>query len=153
MLQRRGAFSMLHVPYTGAAPLVTDLIAGRVDTAFVNAPAAMPHVESGRLRYLAATPRQRIPVLPDVPTLTEAFPGLAFEMWYGMLGPASMPAPIVDRLQRAFRQVIRMPEISERLQRDTFVPVGSSPEEFASQIRADILRFQELVASLGLRAQ
>lgn len=153
MLQARGSFSLLHVPYAGAAPLVTDLIAGRVDTAFLNVPAVQPHVESGRLRMLAATTRTRIPSLPDVPALSETFPDLAFEMWYGIMGPARMPPPVLDRMQRELRRIIREPDIAERLRRDTFVPVGSTPEEFAAQIRMDLDRFRQLVSRLGLRAQ
>jgi len=153
MLQARGGFSLLHVPYAGAAPLVTDLIAGRVDTAFLNVPAVQPHVESGRLRMLAATTRTRIPSLPDVPALSETFPDLAFEMWYGIMGPARMPPPVLDRMQRELRRIIREPDIAERLRRDTFVPVGSTPEEFTAQIRMDLDRFRELVSRLGLRAQ
>jgi tripartite-type tricarboxylate transporter receptor subunit TctC len=102
-----GADKLLHVPYKGAGPVMTDLMAGRVDLHFASLPAALPHVRSGKLRALAVTSAQRIPAFPDAPTLIESgYPGFEYYVFYGVLVPTGTPAPIVARLNAEINRAI-----------------------------------------------
>ena len=120
----------VHVPYKGSAPLITDLVAGHVPVAFDNLPASLPHIQSGKLRALAVAGAQRSPALPDVPTLTEA--GLAdsvVEPWFGVYGPAGLPAPVLQRLQTALQEALAEPTVKDKLLAAGFTPRSSSAAE------------------------
>jgi tripartite-type tricarboxylate transporter receptor subunit TctC len=140
-----------HVPYPGAAPLVTDLLAGRVDISLLGLPAVAPHVASGQIRALAITSARPPRIAPDMPTLSRTLPGFETETWYGMLGPARLPPEILAKLHREFAAAIRSPEISAILVRDSYEPVGNSPEEFGTLIRRDLETYRGLVRRIDLR--
>lgn len=140
----------VHVPYKGSAPLVTDLIGGRVPVAFDNLPASLPHIQAGKLRALAVAGAQRSPALPDVPTLAEA--GLndyAVEPWFGVYGPAGLPAPVVQRLEQALAQALADPAVKDKLVAAGFTPRSGS----AAELQALTLREYERLGKVARQAQ
>lgn len=123
----------VHVPYKGSAPLITDVIGGQVPAAFDNLPASLPHIRAGKLHALAVAGAQRSPSLPDVPTLAEAgLPGYAVEPWFGVYGPAGIPTPIVQRLQKALQDALADPAVKEKLLAAGFSPRSSTAAELAN---------------------
>ena len=129
---------MLHVPYRGTGPQLTDLLAGRLDAASVGAPAVMQFIKAGKLRCIATGTTTRLPQLPDVPTVAEqGFPGFEMTQWYGLMAPASLPQAAADKLAAAAAKAMREPVALEHLAKDAAIGVGSSPTEFASFIAAE----------------
>src|SRR5688572_11026257 len=124
---------MVHVPYRGTGPQLTDLLAGRLDAASVGAAAVMQFIKTGKLRCIATGTTQRIPQLPDVPTVAEqGYPGFEMTQWYGLLAPASMPQAAIDKLAVAAAASVKAPAASEKLGADAAIGVGDSPAEFAA---------------------
>lgn len=143
----------VHVPYKGAAPALTDLVAGRLQLSFDNIPPALPHIRAGRLRALAVTSPRRSPLLPDLPTVTEA--GLAkFEVtaWFGLLVPAGTPAEAIDRLHSEAAKALDDPAVRERLTALGFEVGASTPQEFAAFIREEAGRWTPIIRASGARA-
>ena len=137
---------MLHVPYKGTGPMMTDLLSGRLDAASVGASALLPFIKSGKVRCIATGSTQRLPQLPDVPTVAEqGFPGFEMTQWYGMLAPANMQAAHVEKLAAECRKAVQAPDALKRLQGDAAEPIGSSPAEFASFIRTEQNRWQKVL--------
>jgi tripartite-type tricarboxylate transporter receptor subunit TctC len=144
---------LTHVPYKGVNLAMQDVIAGRIDLVVIGVPAAAPHIKAGRLRALGVIAHQRLPTLPDVPTVAEA--GLAgFEVttWYGILAPAGTPRPIVNRLNAELVKIMHSPEMRERLAGIGTDPVTSTPEEFAAYLKAEIDKWGEVIRKAGLKA-
>ena len=136
---------MVHIPYRGIAPAFTDLIGGQTQAMFPGLAAAIPHIRSGRVRPLAVTGLQRHPQFKDLPTLDESgFKGFDAQQWYGVVGPAGMPAPIVRQLNETLATVLRSPELREKLSVEAIEPQVMSPEQFAAFIKADIERWTQL---------
>ncbi|OYV01836.1 MAG: ABC transporter substrate-binding protein [Burkholderiales bacterium PBB5] len=143
---------ILHVPYRGTGPQLTDLLAGRLDAAAVGAPAIIQHVKSGKLRCIATGSSQRLPQLPDVATVAEqGFPGYEMTQWYGLLAPASLPAPLAERLAAAAAKGIHQPEALGRLQADAALPVGGTPAEFAAFIATEQKRWKPVIARARIK--
>ncbi|MBQ0958268.1 tripartite tricarboxylate transporter substrate binding protein [Ideonella sp. 4Y11] len=143
---------ILHVPYRGTGPQLTDLLAGRLDAASVGAPAVMQFIKTGKLRCIATGTTQRLPQLPDVPTVAEqGWPGFEMTQWYGMLAPASMPQPAVDKLAAACASAMRAPAALDHLAKDAAIAVGSTPAEFASFIAAERKRWQPVIARAKIK--
>jgi len=138
---------ILHVPYRGTGPQLTDLLAGRLQAASVGAPAILQFIKAGKLRCIATGTAQRIPQLPDVPTVAEqGYPGFEMTQWYGLLAPASLPAEAAAKLAAASAKAMREPGAIERLQADAALAVGSTPAEFASFIAQEQQRWKLVVA-------
>jgi tripartite-type tricarboxylate transporter receptor subunit TctC len=145
--------TLTHVPYKGTAPATADLIGGQVQIAFLGIPAVLPHLKSGKLRALAVTGLRRSPELPDVPTVDESgVPGYEVSPWYGLLAPAGVPRAIVARLAVATANIVRTPEIREKLALQGAEAEGSTPQEYAAAIRADTATWVRVVEQTGLRA-
>ena len=143
---------ILHVPYRGTGPQLTDLLAGRLDAASVGAPAVLQFIKTGRLRCIATGTPQRIPQLPDVPTVAEqGYPGFEMTQWYGMLAPSSQQAAAVDKLAAACAKAMREKEALERLANDAAIAVGGTPAEFASFIAAEQKRWQPVIARARIK--
>jgi tripartite-type tricarboxylate transporter receptor subunit TctC len=149
LLKLRTRVFMLHIPYRGTAPSVTDLIAGQVDATFTGAPAVLPHVRSGRLRALAVSSPQRIAALPDVPTVAESgVPGTsAFEadQWYGVVAPAGTPAAVVARLNAEINKALALPDVAQQLATEGAVPMPATPAAFGALIAREQPRWAEVV--------
>ena len=136
---------MVHIPYRGIAPAFTDLIGGQTQAMFPGLAAAIPHIRSGRVRPLAVTGLQRHPQFKDVPTLDESgFKGFDAQQWYGVVGPAGMPAPIVKQLNESLATVLRAPDLREKLAVEAIEPQVMSPEQFAAFIQSEIARWSRL---------
>jgi len=144
---------LVHVPYKGASVAMNDVIGGRLDSLFIGIPAPAPHIKAGRLRGLAGLASQRSPVLPEVPTATEAgLPGFEVTTWYGVLAPAGTPKDIVARLNREIVSIMNTPDTKERLAVVAADPMTSSPEQFAAYIKQEIAKWSKVVRTAGLRA-
>ena len=143
---------ILHVPYRGTGPQLTDLLAGRLDVAAVGAPAVIQHIKSGKLRCIATGTLQRIAQLPDVPTVAEqGYPGFEMTQWYGLLAPANLPAAAVDKLALAAAKAIQSPDALARLQADAAIAVGSTPAEFTVFIAAEQKRWKPVIARAKIK--
>ncbi|MFM9902634.1 MAG: Bug family tripartite tricarboxylate transporter substrate binding protein [Polaromonas sp.] len=136
---------MVHIPYRGVAPAFTDLIGGQTQAMFPGLAAAVPHIRSGRVRPLAVTGLTRHPQFKDLPTLDESgFKGFDAQQWYGVVGPAGMPAPIVKQLNESLAAVLKAPDLREKLAVEAIEPLVMSPEQFAAFIQTDIARWTQL---------
>jgi len=128
---------IVHVPYKGSAPALVDLIAGQVDMMFDNLPASLQHIRAGKLRPLAVTTTKRAAALPDVPTMEEAgLPGYEATAWFGLLGPAAMPKPMIEKMSAELDKYVKSPAGKAALAEQGAEPVGGSPESFADFIKA-----------------
>ena len=137
---------MLHIPYRGTAPSVTDLIAGQVDATFTGAPAVLPHIKSGRLRALAVSSAQRIAILPDVPTVAESgLAGWEADQWYGVVAPAGTPAAVVARLNTEINKALALPDVAQQLAIEGALPMSTTPQAFDDLIKREIPRWAEVV--------
>ncbi len=151
--QETGAF-MLHIPYRGIAPAITDLIGGQTQAMFPGLAAALPHLRSGRMRALCVTGKQRSPQLKDVPTMEElGFKGFDAMQWYGVVGPANLPADVVHRLNETLVQVLKAPDLADKLAGEAVDPWPMSPAEFGNFMRADIARWSALAKARNIRLE
>jgi len=148
------AIKMMHVPYKGTGPALSDTVAGHADV-FLSAPSAvLPYVKSGRLRALAVTTRMRTPALPDVPTVEETgFPGFETILWHGLIGPKGIPEKIVDRLHADVSRLLVSKDAVEHLRNDASAPAGGRPEQFLDRIRKEIALWRKVVEESGIKAQ
>ncbi|MGZ5231442.1 MAG: Bug family tripartite tricarboxylate transporter substrate binding protein [Burkholderiales bacterium] len=136
---------MNHIPYKGGAPAVTDVISGQVELMFSPMAVAMPHVKSGKLRLLAVTSAKRWPALPNVPTMAEAgVPGYEATGWYGIVAPARTPPPIITRLNQEIVKVLALPDVRQQLAGYDLEPVGNSPEQMASHMKAEVAKYAKV---------
>ena len=140
-----------HIPYKGSGPTMTDLIAGQFQFAFVGMQAAQAQMKAGRIRGLAVTNPKRVPALPDIPAVAEALPGFEVVGWYGVIAPANLPKPILNRLHDELIRILQMPDVHERIVADGSEPVGSSPEEFRQYMLADLAKWAKLVKESGAK--
>jgi tripartite-type tricarboxylate transporter receptor subunit TctC len=142
LLKLRTGIDVIHIPYKGAAPALTDVIGGTVDFGFKTASGVMPAILSGKVRPLAVAGSARLAQLPDVPTMAEAgMPDLEADSWNGLFAPAGTPPAIIKRLADATIAILKTPEIKERFAAISATPVGSSPEEFSKYVKAEITKW------------
>jgi tripartite-type tricarboxylate transporter receptor subunit TctC len=144
---------MVHVPYKGSAPAVTDLIGGQVDLMFDNMPSSIEHVRGGKLRAIAVTTAKRSPALPDLPTIAEAgVPGYEATSWFGVMAPAGTPKPIVDKMSAEIAKSLRKPDVKAKLAEQGAEAVGSTPDEFSTFVKAEIDKWAKVVKASGASA-
>ena len=145
---------VVRVPFPGAAPIITSTLAGHTPMAFLGLPPAAPHITEGTLRALAVTSAKRSPVFPNVPTMAESgVPDQESELIIGVLVPAATPKPIVDQLQRQIARIVALPDVKERLDALGFAPVASTPEAYATQIKADIETWSKVVREANIKVE
>jgi tripartite-type tricarboxylate transporter receptor subunit TctC len=143
---------LLHVPYKGSGPAVTDLLAGQVNMMFDNIPSSLPHIKAGKLRALATTGAKRDPTLPDLPTMAEAgVQGYESGVWFGLMAPAGTPRDIVARLNAAAVQATRAPEFVKRMTDLGYSIIAGTPEEMAAMNKTDIARWTPIVKASGAK--
>ena len=142
-----------HIPYKGTGPALIDLIGGQYQYNFAGMAGAMTMVRSGKLRGLAVTAPKRLAALPDIPAMAEALPGFEIVGWYGVIGPAKLPKPIVTRLHDEIVKILRQPEIVRRISEDGAEPVGNTPEEFRKFMLADLAKWAKLVKESGAKLE
>ncbi len=152
-LKVTAGINMVHVPYKGAAQAITDLIAGQFQVYIGATTSVLPHVRSGKLRALGITTTKRVATLPDMPTVAESLPGFQMSSWYGLLGPAGIPTPVVNKINADLRRFVELPDIRDRLLKDGADPVIATPEEFAASIREDIPIWQKVVQATGVKVE
>jgi tripartite-type tricarboxylate transporter receptor subunit TctC len=154
LFQVLAGVKLTHVPYKSAGPAVNDLLAGHIPLMFGPSPVVVPMVQAGRLRPLAFTSLKRSAQLPDVPTGDElGLKGYEATGWYGFHGPRGLPRDIVQKLNAAGREIVKMPDILERFNQLNLEPVAMSPEDFAKFIKADIQKYAEVAKKAGIQAQ
>jgi tripartite-type tricarboxylate transporter receptor subunit TctC len=145
---------ILHVPYKGIGPMLTDLISGQLSMGLNGAPAVMAHVNSGRLRALAVSGLKRLDSLPQLPTLDESgVPGFDASGWYGIVAPAGTPREIVMKLNAEIRRIMQTPDLRARLDSEGAIPAAGSPEEFAAFIGSEIVRWGAVLKRAAIQAQ
>ena len=143
---------VVHVPYRGTGPQLTDLLAGRLQAAAVGAPAILQFIKAGKLRCIATGSAQRIAALPDVPTVAEqGWPGFEMTQWYGLMAPSTLPSAAADKLAAAAARAVREPAALERLSGDAAIAVGSTPAEFAAFIAKERERWKPVIARAKVR--
>jgi tripartite-type tricarboxylate transporter receptor subunit TctC len=140
-----------HIPYKGSGPALMDLIAGQYHFNFAGIQGAQTQVRAGKLRALAVTTPRRLAALPELPAVAEALPGFEVVGWYGVIGPAGLPGPVVARLHDALVAILNQQEVRERIVADGSEPVGNTPEEFRRFMRADLDKWAKLVRESGAK--
>ncbi len=154
LFMHTAGIKLTHIPYKGAAPAITDLIGGQIDGVVDNPPTVLPHIAAGKLRALAVTAKQRMALLPDLPTAAEA--GVAnyeASSWFGVVAPAGTPPDIVARLHKDIAAALRKPVLQERFAKSGARLLGNSPEEFAQQIVHDRKMWGEIIRAADIKPQ
>ena len=142
---------ILHVPYKGSGPAVLDVAGGQVQAMFDAAPSLLPHIQSGKLRALAAASAQRNALLPEVPTFAErGVKGMEILIWYGLQAPAATPPAIVNRLNAELRKVLDAPDLRQRFADQGTQPAGGTPEQFTAFMREDYQRWGSVIKKARL---
>ena len=150
LLKSSANIDLLHVPYKGSSPMLTDLIGGRTSVAFDNVLSSLPYIKGGRLRPIATSGARRSRGLPDVPTIAESgLPGFDVTVWQGVLAPAGTPRPVIDLLNAKFVAALKTPQVAERLASIDIEMSGSTPEEFSTFLRQDIAKWAKVIKASG----
>jgi tripartite-type tricarboxylate transporter receptor subunit TctC len=145
---------LLHVPYRGSTPALTDLLAGQVQVMFDVTPSSLPHIKAGKLRALAATTKTRLDVLPDIPTVGDFLPGYEAVAWIGFGAPKNTPAAVIATLNREFNAAIADPTIQRRLAELGALPVPqNTPAEFGKYMAADADKWAKLIKAAGIKPE
>ncbi len=151
---KRAGLEMTHVAYKGGAPAITDVVAGQVPVYFANISEAVPHAKDPAVRLLAVSSAKRTAAEPDLPTVAESgYPGFETVTWNGLLGPAHLPQPIVDKLSAEVARQVKDPEVIKRFAALGVDPLGNTPAEFAKQIKIDIAQWAEAVKASGAKVE
>jgi tripartite-type tricarboxylate transporter receptor subunit TctC len=145
--------NLLHVAYKGGGPALADVLGGQISMVFATPLESVPHIKPGRLRALAVTSPQRSPAMPELPSIAETgVAGYEVTNWYGVLAPAAIRKPVLEKLNRSIVDALRTPELSERFQRDGVEPIASTPQQFLKHIHAEIAKWERVVAAAGIKA-
>lgn len=151
MFQRAAGVRMIHVPYKGIPPAVTDVIGGRVAMLFTTTISAAPHINSGKMRAIAITSGKRLASMADVPTVAESVPGYRAEAFQGMVAPAGVPNAILNKLSAEVIRIVRSPDMIQRFQQDGAEVVGSTPREFTAFLKAEMQKWSKVIQDAGIR--
>jgi tripartite-type tricarboxylate transporter receptor subunit TctC len=145
---------LVHIPYKGSAPAVTDLLGGQIQVMFDNAPNVLPQVKAGRLRALAQSGLTRSSIAPDLPTVVEAgVPGYEVMVWFGLVAPTGTPREVIVKLNTEVLKILAMPDVRARFLAQGVEPMGSTPEEFGEHIRAQMAKWGKVVKDAGVQAE
>jgi tripartite-type tricarboxylate transporter receptor subunit TctC len=153
LFKLKGGIDMLHVPYKGGPPAVTDTVAGHTSALFAAFPTVAVQTRAGRLRAIAVSSAKRVPVAPQLPTVAETLPGFESSQWWGMFAPARVPTDIIHKLNVEMQKVLVLAEVKKRLASDSAEPIGGRPEDCESFLRADYEKWRNVVNQVGLRMQ
>ncbi len=146
--------NLVHVPYKGVGPALIDVLAGQITMTFGAVPGVLPYAKSGRLRALGVTGAKRISVLPALPTVAEGgVPGYEATLWFGVLAPAGVPMPIINRLHSALTRALQSQDMKDRLTAEGAEPIGNTPQEFQAFIKSEIERWAVVVRNSGMKAE
>ena len=154
LLKKMAGIDMLGIPYKGGGQAITDLLGGQVQVGVIGSTPLIPHHKAGRIRILAFTSPERFAPMPEIPTVQEAgFPGFDSTQWLGLLAPRGTSADIVNRVHAETVKALALADVRERLTQAALQPVGSTPQQFAAFIRADVDRWSKLAQELGIQPQ
>jgi len=154
LLRVSAGIDVLHVPYTGVAPALNDIIGNRVDGMLVNFLSAKPQIDGGTLRALAMSSSERSRFMPDLPTINESgVPGYEAIQWFGLLAPAGTPQAIIDRLQAETAKILDTPAMKARLALEGAEPIGNSPAEFSALIKAEMAKWSQVAKAAGIKPE
>lgn len=153
LLKVSTGIDIVHVPYKGTAPAMTELMAGQTHIMFTSMPVVLGHVKAGRLKILATGGPKRSPVIADVEAVAETIPGFEVVTWYGILGPAKMPAPIVNKLNAEIVRIIAMPDVRKRFSDQGLEPRATTPDEFLAYIRNEVAKWRKVAERAGASPQ
>jgi tripartite-type tricarboxylate transporter receptor subunit TctC len=145
--------NMLHVPYKGAGPALTDLMGGQVDVIFDNLPSSVGHIKGGKIRALAVTSAERDPSLPDVPTVAETVPGYEATAWFGIGMPKGTPKDVIDKVNAEVNRALADPKMRARLAELGGKPIAGTPEDFGKVIAAETAKWEKVVISSGAKVE
>jgi tripartite-type tricarboxylate transporter receptor subunit TctC len=151
MLKARAGIQIVHVPYKGVPPALTDLIGGQVDMMFANLGDAYQHISSGKLKAVAAGSQARFPAQPNLPTMSETLPDFVSDTWFAVAAPPGTSATIASRLSAAIAETVKLPDVAKRLADLLTTPAGSSPAETAAFIKRDSERWRQVIVSAGIK--
>jgi tripartite-type tricarboxylate transporter receptor subunit TctC len=152
MFNLQAQTDIVHVPYKGSAPALTDIVAGQVSVMFDNLPSVLPFIKSGRLKPLAVSSAARSRALPEVPTVAEsALPGFDVTVWFAVLAPAATPREIVNRLNAEVVKAIKTQDMRERLAQQGAEAIGNTPEDFAAIIKRDLAKWAKVVKDANIK--
>ncbi|CAM3526549.1 tripartite tricarboxylate transporter substrate binding protein [Bordetella sputigena] len=152
LFKLKAGVDVLHVPYKGSAPALTDLIGGQVQFMFDNMPSSWPHVQSGKLRALAVTTKERSPTAPDLPTMAESgFPGFDVSSWFGLIAPKGTPPEVIKTLNTAMIKALDKPEVKDAFDKLGAVPSKTTPEQFGQFIQSEVQTWATVVKASGAR--
>ncbi len=154
LLKLMAGIDLLHIPYKSSAQMTTDILGGQVEVVFHNAPVLLPHVKSGALRGLGITSATRNPSAPELPPIAEAgVPGFEVTAWFGFMAPANTPPAIVNKIHGDVVKAMALPDVRERMLTQAAEPVGSSPQEYAAFINAEIAKWAKVVKQSGAKVE
>jgi tripartite-type tricarboxylate transporter receptor subunit TctC len=146
--------NIVHIPYKGAAPATTDVIAGQIQMSLASTPGSVPVVKAGKVKALGVTSAKRIAKLPDIPTVAEAaLPGYEGSVWYGVVAPAGIPREVIQRLNREIARIVADPVHRDRMLAGDFEPTSSTPEQFAAFIKSETVKWAKVVKASGARPE
>ena len=151
---RMAGLDLVHIPYKGSAPAITDLLGGQVDLLCDNAPNALPHVRVGKLRALGLTGERRHPAIADIPTIAESgVPGFEVTVWFGVLAPAGTPQTVITTLNAEINRILKLPEVVSRFNEQGAQALGGTPQDFAAFLGAQKNKWTRVVRDSGITAQ
>jgi len=154
MMKQSAKVFIVHIPYKGSAPGMTDLLAGQVQMSFSGISSSRPHVDAGKLRALAVTGKQRNPAMPNVPTFEESgVPGVDADSYWGIYAPAGTPPAVLSAIQKAFATAMRSPAHTERLATLGYLPIANTPEEHTRQMQSMVARWTEVIDKAGIKTE
>jgi tripartite-type tricarboxylate transporter receptor subunit TctC len=154
MLKSMTGIDMVHIPYKGTAPAITDVLAGHVSLMFNSMPSVLQYVKSGRLKGIAVGSAKRSPAAPEIPTVAESgVPGFQYVTWYGLLGPAALPKDIVSKLNAETVRALKDKELAQRLMREGAEPAPMSPDEFAKFMRAEYDQWRKTIVAAKIKIE
>jgi tripartite-type tricarboxylate transporter receptor subunit TctC len=153
LLEQAAGIRMTHVPYKGGGPLIQALLGQQVDVSFVSTPLILPHLKSGKVKGIATGGRKRLAQMPEIPTLSETFPGMEMVSWFGLLAPVGVPKDITARVRRDLARAMEVPEVRQRLTEGGFDVVASSPEEVLKFVQGESDKLGKLIRDNGIKVE
>jgi tripartite-type tricarboxylate transporter receptor subunit TctC len=153
LLRTMTGIDIVHVPYKGTGPALTAMLSGEIQMQLIGISSVVPHMKSGRMRALAVSGAKRSAAAPEVPTVAESVPGYVFDVWYGMLFPAGTPRAIVAKTNAEINRALKSPALAQRFAGVGVEPAGTTPEAFASMLKAEIAKWKKVVAEANIRIE
>jgi tripartite-type tricarboxylate transporter receptor subunit TctC len=151
LLEQRAGVKMTHIPYKGGGPLLQGILGSQVDIVFGSAPLILPHVKGAKVKAIAVGGRQRLAVLPEVPTLSETYPGMEMMSWFGLLAPVGLPREVFARVHRDLLRALNAPDVRQKLAETGYDVVGSSPEAFLKFVQGESDKLGKLIRDSGIK--